>query len=350
MTSGPAVLIVDDASTVRAILRSILRAHGVSVAGSAGDAHQAKVMLQRLRPDIVLLDMAMPEVDGLTFLKGIMKHQPTPTIVISAWTERGSELALKCLEEGAVSVLPKPGVNYDVERFTEDLCHQIDLIGKSRVLAPRAVGAGEVVSLDLGGVQFDAGAELIAVGASTGGPAALAELFARLPLGLPGIVVAQHMPAMAVESLAKRLNGVSALEVAVGQEGDVVTPGRIYIAPGGRHMKVIRRMGQYRIRLWDGPKVCFNRPSVDVLFESVASAAGAKALAILLTGMGNDGAAGMGKVREGGGYTIAQDESTCVVYGMPRQAVDRGFVCQVSSLHAIPESIVQHYGERRAAG
>lgn len=332
------VLIVDDSPTVCAIIRRGLQAaEGIEVIGMAPDPYVARDMIVKDPPDVVTLDIEMPRMDGLTFLGKLMKHFPLPVVVVSTLTQDGSSKALEALSRGAVEVV---GKNVGEERLQAFL---IELVGKVRAAARAQVRArtGGPVAAPAGplGALRPGGRHLLAIGASTGGTEALARIFERLPANIPPTVVVQHMPPVFTRQLAERLDRLSAVSVREAAGGETLTTGTALIAPGDRHL-ILRRTGAaYRVELRDGPKVSGHKPSVDVLFRSVAEAARADAVGVILTGMGADGAQGLLQMRQAGADTIGQDEASCVVYGMPREAALLGAVANVCALDRIPERI-----------
>lgn len=332
------VLIVDDSPTVCAIIRRGLQAaEGIEVIGMAPDPYVARDLIVKDPPDVVTLDIEMPRMDGLTFLGKLMKHFPLPVVVVSTMTQAGSSKALEALSRGAVEVV---GKNVSEDRRQAFL---IELVGKVRAAAraqvrvrtspaPTAL-AGPLASLRAGGRR------LLAIGASTGGTEALARILERLPENTPPTVIVQHMPPVFTRQLAARLDGLSAMTVREAVNGEALTTGLALLAPGDQHLMLRRQGAMYRVELRDGPKVSGHKPSVDVLFRSVAEAAKADAVGVILTGMGADGAQGLLQMRQAGAETIGQDEGSCVVYGMPREAALLGAVGTVVPLDRIAERI-----------
>jgi two-component system chemotaxis response regulator CheB len=350
------VLVVDDSSLVRRALRDELsRRPGIEVVGTAPDPFVARDMILTLRPDVLTLDMEMPRMDGLSFLRRLMKHQPMPVIVLSSLTPKGCDTALACLEAGAVDVMCKPDGSFSVGDLADTLSEAIIAAAGAKV-APRtsaAPSASSVPRTPVSGASramLETTRKVVAIGSSTGGTEALKDILTSLPPETPGIVMTQHMPEGFTASLAQRLNALCQIEVREARDGDSVTPGLALLAPGNKHMRLARDGARYLVRVCDGPRVCRHKPSVEVLFESTASYAGANALGIILTGMGDDGATGLLSMRKAGARTIAQDEATCVVFGMPRVAIERGAAEQVLPLGSIPDRIVQFAaGRLRAA-
>lgn len=327
------VLIVDDSALVRRILERELNAReGIEVVGVAADPYIARERIVQCRPDVLTLDIEMPRMDGLAFLRKLMAAHPMPVVVVSSLGERGGPVALEALALGAVEVIQKPGSSFSVEETCDALAAAIRQGARCRpapLVAPPPPVARAAPS---GPASYRTSLQVVAIGASTGGVQTLQHIFVQLPVNTPGIVVVQHMPQRFTSLFAQRLDTLCAMAVKEAESGDRVVPGRILIAPGGRHMSVARSGAQYLVRLDDGPPVCRQRPSVDVLFHSVAAAAGSNALGVLLTGMGEDGADGLLAMQQAGAHTIAQDEASCIVFGMPRAAILRGAAKQVVPL------------------
>lgn len=332
------VLIVDDSALVRKILSNgMAKDPDIAVVGQAGDPYQARDLLVELRPDVITLDVEMPRMDGVTFLKRYMSVLPTPTIMISSLTQEGKRITLQALEAGAVDVIAKPavGVVDGLPLLLEDINRRIKLAASVNVshYAHRSPvrEVEPVTNLD------ETTDRLIAIGASTGGVEALGRIIPAFPADAPGIVIVQHMPPGFTATFAERLNTMSRMNVKEAEQGDRVMAGRVLLAPGGaRHMMVVRSGGEYRVSLKEGEPVNYSRPAVDVLFDSVAMAAGSNAAAALLTGMGKDGAQGLLKIRRAGGRTFAQDEASSVVFGMPQVAIQVGGAETVAALDRIP--------------
>jgi two-component system chemotaxis response regulator CheB len=343
------VLIVDDSAIVRKILSEAVSAEpDMEVVGTAPDPYVARDKILALEPDVLTLDIEMPRMDGLTFLKRLMLHHPIPTIIISSLGQASCTAALEALRLGAVDVLAKPAGPYSVG----DLRHT--LAGKIRGAAgarPRlAVAAAPTASAPSAPVPEKAAATgrmayalgtIITIGASTGGTVAIQDILTKLPADMPGMVITQHIPAGFSLAFANRLNTLCAMEVREAVQGDVLRQGLALIAPGDYHMLVRRAGAGYAIELQQGPQVCYQRPSVDVMFASVAQAAGARAVGVLLTGMGTDGAKGMVALKRAGAPTIGQDEASCVVYGMPREAARLDAVSIVASLSDVPRLLIE---------
>lgn len=336
------VLIVDDSAIVRKLLaESIAAETDMEVVGTAPDPYVARDKILALRPDVLTLDIEMPRMDGLTFLKKIMQFHPMPVIIISSLAQSSCEISLEALRYGAVDVMAKPSGPYSIGELREVLPGKLRAAAGARVRkAEPAPVASPAPRLNLPATSFR-GDTVIAIGASTGGTEAIHDVLVQLPPNTPGMVITQHIPKLFSASFAARLDRICAFEVKEAADGDEVRAGRALIAPGDRHM-VLRRAGStYRIQLHDGPKVCYQRPAVDVMFASVAAAAGQNAVGVLLTGMGSDGAQGLLTMRKAGARTIAQDEATCVVYGMPKEAVRMGGVQRVVPLPAVSAAILK---------
>jgi two-component system chemotaxis response regulator CheB len=332
------VLIVDDSAIVRKLLADALSGESdIEVAGTAPDPYVARDKILALEPDVLTLDIEMPRMDGLTFLKKLMQFHPLPVIVISSLAQTSCRVALEALESGAVEVLAKPGGPYSVGELRQNLAHKVRAaaaarLSRDRQPAPAAPRPAAARGLPPG--------EVIAIGASTGGTEAIAALMAALPAGAPPVLIAQHIPPGFSRAFANRLAGLSAMEVKEAADGDLVVPGRALVAPGDLHLLLRRSGGALYAAVKNGPRVCYQRPSVDVLFQSVAEAAGARAVGVLLTGMGSDGAQGLLGLRRAGAHTIAQDEASCVVFGMPREAIALGAAERVVALPFIPDAIL----------
>jgi two-component system chemotaxis response regulator CheB len=338
------VLIVDDSAIVRKILTEALAGEpDLEVVGSAPDPYVARDKILALRPDVLTLDIEMPRMDGLTFLKKLMHFHPMPVVVISSLTQPSCRAAVEALELGAVEVLAKPGGPYSVGELRHTLASKIRAAAISRVRRPQP--AGEPPAHDFPPPAAALRSALpsdtvIAIGASTGGTEAIAAVLTKLPASTPGIVIAQHIPPQFSRAFANRLNDICAIEVKEAENWDELRPGCALVAPGDFHMLLRYAGGRYAVHVKTGPRVCYQRPSVDVLFSSVAEAAGNRAIGVLLTGMGADGSQGLLKMRQAGARTIAQDEATCVVFGMPREAIVAGAAEQVLGLPAIANGIL----------
>jgi two-component system chemotaxis response regulator CheB len=328
------VLIVDDSAIVRKMLTEALASEpDLEVVGTAPDPFVARDKILSLRPDVLTLDVEMPRMDGLTFLKKLMRFHPMPVIVISSLAHSSSQTALEALQCGAVEVLAKPGGPYSVGELRQDLPQKVRAAAQARVgLAKPQLASPPGVPLMLSGASTST---VIAIGASTGGTEAIREVLAAMPANMPGIVIVQHIPPVFSLAFANRLNDLCKLRVKEAADGDRLTSGLALIAPGNFHMTLTKTGGEYRVSIQGGPRVCYQRPSVDVLFESVASVAKGDAIGAILTGMGSDGAQGLLKMKQAGARNIAQDEASCVVFGMPREAIRMGGVDRVVPLHRV---------------
>ncbi len=336
------VLIVDDSAVVRKILTEELsRYKDIEIVGTAVDPYVARDKIVKLQPDVVTLDLEMPRMDGLSFLAKLMKYYPIPVVVLSSLTPRNSEMALKALELGAVEVLGKPGTAYSTQNISEHLVRAIRGAASARVQrTPEKIEAAEQPLAGLGGLLTHTTHKIIAIGASTGGTKAIETVLCGLPVSSPGTVIVQHMPETFTASFAKRLNELSQMEVREARDNDPVIPGIALIAPGNHHMLLHRSGGNYLVKIKDGPMVHYQRPSVDVLFQSVATSAGKNAVGVILTGMGADGAKGLLAMKQSGAYTLAQNEESCVVFGMPKEAIKIGAVDKIVGLAEVSRSII----------
>jgi two-component system chemotaxis response regulator CheB len=343
MTNAPSkdpikVMIVDDSASIRRGLKILLSADpDIEVISAVGDPFEAAEQMRDAVPDVMLLDIEMPRMDGLTFLGKIMAQRPLPVIICSSFSEAGSRTAMRALELGAAEVIGKPSLGTSQERQEAQIrvCDAVRAAAQarrtSRPLAPRTLQPGPKHTADVilppplpNAARVPRTAPLVAIGASTGGTEALAAVLRELPADAPPVVIVQHMPERFTTAFAQRLDGLCRIRVAEAASGDALRPGQALIAPGDHHL-VLRRMGStYQVEVLDGPYVARHRPSVDVLFRSVAQAAGGNALGILLTGMGDDGARGLLEMKQAGARTLAQDEATSVVFGMPREALRMG--------------------------
>jgi two-component system, chemotaxis family, protein-glutamate methylesterase/glutaminase len=335
------VLIVDDSAVVRKIFATELaRDPEIEVVGTAPDPFVARDKIINLRPDVITLDVEMPRMDGITFLRRLMKYYPIPTIVVSSLTAKGGDLAMEALDAGAVDVICKPGTSYSVGDMSIELVEKIKGAAHVR-LNKRIDPLTEVTSAARLSMSKTTN-KVVAIGASTGGTQALQSVLSSLPANTPGIMVVQHMPENFTRSFAQRLNEVCDMDVSEAVDGDSVVPGRVLIAPGNYHMVLNRSGARYFVRVVKGPLVNRHRPSVEVLFKSVAKYAGANAVGVIMTGMGADGAQGILEMKENGAFTIAQDEATSVVFGMPKEAIKLGGIDKIDPLDRIPAEILDH--------
>lgn len=336
------VLVVDDSAVVRQVLSGVLNeAPDIQVYATASDPIFAQQQMQKKWPDVVLLDIEMPRMDGLTFLRQLMQERPTPVIICSSLAEKGAELSLQALAAGAIDIITKPQLG--IKDFLLEAKHllwqtvrgaagaHVARRGHACVVAHAPVPAGDLVAMT---ATTDS---IIVIGTSTGGTQALEEILSKIPRTCPGIAVVQHMPEKFTAAFAKRLDGLCEVDVKEAETGDRLIPGRVLIAPGGHHLEVQRSGAQYVAKVFRGPSVNRHCPSVDVLFRSAARAAGRNAMGIIMTGMGDDGARGLLEMRQVGCRTIAQDEQSCVVFGMPKEAINMGAAKEVMPLSQIPQ-------------
>jgi two-component system chemotaxis response regulator CheB len=335
------VLIVDDSAVVRRVLSDALAAEpDFEVVGCAADPFAARDLIVAHRPDVLTLDIEMPRMDGLTFLRKLMRYQPMPVVVISSLAQASCSATLKALEEGAVEALPKPAGPYSVGDLRHTLAGKLRAAAVSRLrtgVSPSPTGTPRASEPQ----RSFRSQTLVAIGASTGGTEAVRQVLTELPSNFPPVVVTQHIPPVFSKAFSERLNEQCRVEVREAEDGDELRTGRVLVAPGGMHM-LVRRAGEgWRVTVKDGPRVCYQRPSVDVLFSSVAEQAGARATGVILTGMGSDGASGMLRMREAGAATIAQNEETCVVFGMPREAIRMGAAQEVLPLGGIAGALLR---------
>jgi two-component system chemotaxis response regulator CheB len=337
------VLIVDDSAVVRSILARQLAEHpGIDVVGTAPDPYVARDRIVQFEPDVITLDVEMPRMDGITFLRKLMAYHPVPVVIVSSLTPAGGELALEAMEAGAVDVVAKPGPAYSVGDMAATLA--IKVIAASQVrLDQRPMPIADRVTRGLALTRTTD--KVVAIGASTGGTVALQHVLSSMPPDSPAIVAVLHMPEHFTAAYANRLRDLCAIDVREASNGDALVRGRALIAPGNRHTLLARSGASYGVVVKDGPPVGHQRPSVDVLFKSVARYAGRNAVGVLMTGMGADGAAGLKEMRDAGAKTIAQDEASCVVFGMPAEAIRLGAAQKVLSLQDMPRGILTSAGE-----
>ncbi len=349
------VLVVDDSAVVRQVLTGLLAdAPGITVTHAVADPLLAMERMKMQWPDVIVLDVEMPRMDGITFLRKIMSERPTPVVICSTLTEKGAQTTMEALAAGAVAIITKPklGLRQYLKDSSDELITAVRTAARANVkhlvrqqhAAPPVTEkyTADVILTPADGQAMTQTTErVVAIGTSTGGTQALEAVLTALPRVSPGIVIVQHMPEKFTAAFADRLDSICRIAVKEAQNNDRVIPGQALIAPGGRHMLLRRNGAQYFVEVVDGPLVNRHRPSVDVLFRSVAKAAGANALGVIMTGMGDDGAAGLLEMRKAGAHTVAQDEASCVVYGMPKEAVKRGAVEKTVALHAIDKEIQQ---------
>lgn len=343
------VLIVDDSALIRSVMNEIIRRQpDMEVVGVAPDPIVARELIKQTNPDVLTLDVEMPRMDGLDFLEKLMRLRPMPVVMVSSLTERGSEITLRALELGAVDFVTKPklSIQSGMLEYAELITDKIRAAATVRVKA-RTVNQSDPnrtpgESLPLVRNPLTSSEKLIVIGASTGGTEAIKEFLVQMPSDCPGILITQHMPEGFTRSFAKRLDSLCKITVREAEGGERVLPGHAYIAPGHSHLQLVRSGANYMTQLDQGPPVNRHRPSVDVLFESVARCAGKNAIGVILTGMGKDGALGMLAMKNAGAYNFAQDEASCVVFGMPREAISVGAAHEVGPLAALP-GMALHY-------
>jgi two-component system chemotaxis response regulator CheB len=334
------VLIVDDSALIRSLLSEIVNSEkDMYLVGAAPDAYVARDFVNRFQPDVITLDIEMPKVDGLTFLEKLMKAHPTPVLMISTLTERGAGATLRALELGAIDYIAKPklGVAQGIEEYRQLIVDKIRIAAQAKVKALRHLKSANTSTLDYSGTE-----KIIAVGASTGGTEAIKEFLMQLPSNSPAVVITQHMPPGFTTSYAERLNTLCKINVVEAQGGERVLPGNAYLAPGSFHLLIERSGADYHLKISDSALVCGHKPSVDVMFNSLVECAAKNTIAVILTGMGKDGAAGMFSLHQKGAYTLAQDESSCVVFGMPKEAINLGGVDAVLPLNSLAPEVVKY--------
>jgi len=355
MTAPVSVFIIDDSAVVRQVLTQMLGADpGIRIAGAAPDPIFALQKMQRDWPDVVVLDVEMPRMDGITFLRKLMQERPTPVVICSTLTEKGADTTLQAMSAGAVDIITKPkiGLKDFLQSGSQHMLQVIKAAARARlapVRQPRVAATPEHKPPLAPTAMSQTTDQVIALGTSTGGTHALEAVLTQIPADCPGIVVVQHMPEKFTAAFANRLNQLCRCEVREAVDGDRVIPGLVLIAPGGRHMQLRRSGAQYRVSVADGPPVNRHKPSVDVLFRSVANVAGRNALGIIMTGMGDDGANGLLAMRQAGAHTIAQDRESCVVFGMPREAIERGAAIEILPLGALADVITGNHARRQNA-
>ena len=341
------VLVVDDSALIRQILSEIIKSEpDMTLVGAAPDAFVAKKLVLEKSPDVITLDIEMPKVDGLRFLEVLMNARPTPVVMISTLTEKGADATLRSLELGAIDFVAKPkiGVAQGMAEYHELIVDKIRTAARSKVKKASPAKAASVNKVSYSGTE-----KLIAIGASTGGTEAIKEVLRTFPANAPATVITQHMPAGFTSTYAKRLDAVCQMQVKEAKGGERLLPGQAYLAPGDKHMEIERSGADYRIRLTDGARVSGHKPSVDVLFNSICKSAGSNALGVLLTGMGSDGASGLLEMFNAGCETFCQDEASCIVFGMPKVAIEKGAAKRVISLDDVGRSVMQTV-EKLSAG
>jgi len=348
MSSKIRVLVVDDSALIRGVMQEVINSlPDMEVVGVAPDPIRARELIKDLNPDVITLDVEMPRMNGLEFLEKLMRLRPMPVVMVSTLTEQGSEVTLQALELGAVDFVTKPrlGVKEGMAELADELGEKIRAAARARVRRHGLVDARPQAA-PVAGRFLSTTEKLVCIGSSTGGTEALKEVLTRMPADAPAILMTQHMPEAFTPSFAARLNNLSAMTVKEAGHNERILPGHAYLAPGHSHLRVKKSGAYYYTELSQDAPVNRHRPSVDVLFSSAARVAGPNAIAVILTGMGKDGAAGMLEMRNAGAYTIAQDEASCVVYGMPRAAVELGAAIEVRPLQEIAARVVDRLSQR----
>ncbi|GAB3466848.1 chemotaxis response regulator protein-glutamate methylesterase [Massilia terrae] len=339
------VLIVDDSALIRSVMSEIVNSQDdMEVVGVAPDPLVARDLIKRTNPDVLTLDVEMPKMDGLDFLEKLMRLRPMPVLMVSSLTERGSEITMRALELGAVDFVTKPKISIQsgMREYTDMICDKIRAAARARI-RPRPVHAvARVPVLPALRSPLTSSEKLIIIGASTGGTEAIREFLMQMPSDCPGILITQHMPEGFTTSFARRLDSLCKISVTEAAGNERVLPGHAYIAPGHSHLMLVRSGANYMTRIEQSAPVNRHRPSVDVLFRSAAQAAGKNAVGVILTGMGRDGAAGMLEMKEAGAFNFAQDEASCVVFGMPREAIAVGATHEIGPLSALPGMVLGH--------
>lgn len=338
------VLVIDDSAMIRKVFEQELsKDPEIEVVGTAPDPFVGRDKIVYLKPDVITLDIEMPRMDGLTFLGKLMKYYPLPVVVVSSLAKKGGDVALKAMELGAVEVVSKPGTAYSVGDMCEQLVEKVKAAAKVKVFKkadPERVSTKEQNAALVASIAVKTTNKIVAIGASTGGTDALREVISRLPANSPPVVVVQHMPANFTKAFADRLNQICQVEVKEATDGEYLSMGKVLIAPGNQHMEIRRSGINYYVTLFDGPMMFHQRPAVEILFNSVAKYAGQNAVGAILTGMGKDGAQGLLNMRNAGAATIAQDEKSCIVFGMPKEAIDIGAAQVIKPLNQVTQTIL----------
>lgn len=338
------VLIVDDSALIRSLMTEIINSQpDMQVVATAPDPLVARDLIKQHDPDVLTLDVEMPKMDGLEFLEKLMRLRPMPVVMVSSLTERGSEVTMRALELGAIDFVTKPRLSIadGMREYADMIADKIRIASRARIQTRLSAQTRSAALPSLGN-RLLSSEKLIIVGASTGGTEAIKSFLLAMPPDCPGIIITQHMPAGFTRSFANRLDGLCRIAVKEAEGGERVLPGHAYIAPGDKHLLLTRSGANYMTELSDAPPVNRHKPSVDVLFDSAATHAGKNAIGVILTGMGKDGAVGMLRMREAGAYNFSQDEATCVVFGMPKEAIARGGVHEVWPLDELPTRVM-HY-------
>ncbi|HEY9099165.1 MAG TPA: chemotaxis response regulator protein-glutamate methylesterase [Thiobacillus sp.] len=341
------VLIVDDSALIRGVMKEIINSQpDMEVVGVAPDPLVARDLIKQTNPDVLTLDVEMPKMDGLDFLERLMRLRPMPVVMVSSLTERGSEITMRALELGAVDFVTKPKMSIQsvMLEYTDLIADKIRAASHAKV-KQRTVGMDERAGTHLASLRnpLTSSEKLIIIGASTGGTEAIKAFLTQLPPDCPGILITQHMPEGFTRSFANRLDKLCRISVKEAEGNERVLPGHAYLAPGHSHLMLVRSGANYMTKLDQGPPVNRHRPSVDVLFSSAAISAGKNAVGVILTGMGRDGAAGMLEMKQAGAYNLAQDESSCVVFGMPKEAIAMGGTHEVGPLDELPKRVMDHF-------
>ncbi len=341
------VLVIDDSALIRSLLTEIINSqHDMEVVGVAPDPLIARDMIKQLNPDVLTLDVEMPKMDGLDFLEKLMRLRPMPVVMVSTLTERGSEITMRALELGAIDFVTKPkmSISDGMREYTDIIADKIRAASQARIASlPRqsAVKSENSAPVPLRNPLISS-EKLLIIGASTGGTEAIKSFLLQMPSDCPGILITQHMPAGFTKSFANRLDSLCQISVKEAEGGERILPGHAYIAPGDKHLLLARSGANYVTHLSDGAPVNRHKPSVDVLFDSAATFAGKNVIGVILTGMGKDGAAGMAKMKNAGAYNFAQNEESCVVYGMPKEAVAHGGVDEIAHLNDLPKLVLNY--------
>jgi two-component system chemotaxis response regulator CheB len=341
------VLVIDDSALIRSLLTEIINSQpDMEVVATAPDPIIARELIKQKSPDVLTLDVEMPKMDGLDFLERLMRLRPMPVVMISTLTERGSEITLRALELGAIDFVTKPklAIAGSILEYTDLIADKIRAAAQARIVAPRRVAPNAEKSAAPVSIRnpLISSEKLIIIGASTGGTEAIKSFLLEMPSDCPGILITQHMPAGFTKSFANRLNSLCQISVKEAEGGERILPGHAYIAPGDQHLQLAKSGANYVTHLNDAAPVSRHKPSVDVLFESAAVSAGKNAIGVIMTGMGKDGAAGMLQMKNAGAYNFAQNEESCVVYGMPKEAVAHGGVDEVAHLHDLPKLVLNY--------
>lgn len=339
------VLVIDDSALIRQLLSEIINdSKDLEVVATAPDPLVARELIKQLNPDVLTLDVEMPKMDGLDFLEKLMRLRPMPVLMVSTLTERGSEITLRALELGATDFVTKPkmGITQGMQHYADEITDKIRTAAKAKISTLQAIAKSQTASESLGLLRnpMISSEKLLIIGASTGGTEAIKSFLMEMPSDCPGILITQHMPAGFTRSFANRLDSLCKISVKEAVDGERILPGHAYIAPGDKHLLLARSGANYVTRLSDSEPVNRHKPSVDVLFDSAAECAGKNAIGVILTGMGKDGAAGMVRMRAAGAHNFAQNEESCVVYGMPREAVVQGGVHEVAHLKELPKLVM----------